>query len=233
MFSEAVDDVARRSRRFSQLADIGDYLNATVRECARLSLFSHDLVEDTLVVDAVPFVWQRPLNLIGMRAVKYADGSYPDFLRPGRILTDRQRYFYSASTYFVFAGAESGSSISVAYYTYPKRLQYYAIAERPATFDFFTEEWTYLTPPADEAAELIAQAKVSNWLLLRHYEAMKEGTLAKLFKSVGDERAGSTFALYKSMQGDIKTAEGMEAFQASQSAGRGIATQEGPLSDDG
>ncbi len=48
---------------------------------------------------------------------------------------------------------------------------------------------------------------MQNWLLKRWYEMILEGTLAKIYKTVGDERSKTSFSLYKSFQQDLLASE--------------------------
>jgi len=132
MFSEVVDNIIKRSARKDSLADIAAYVNQTVRECQSDGFFSRDLVEDQLTPTATPFVWNRPALFRKLRTVKYSqtgyEDIYPDFKMPGRVQKERDlesNYYYSAGTYFVFAGVQLSQLIPIAYYTHLARLYYY------------------------------------------------------------------------------------------------------------
>jgi len=122
------------------------------------------------------------------------------------LLRDHEHYYYGGPGYYAFAGLDSGSSIDIAYYSFLRKLPYYAVADRPATFSLEDNAWAYLTASTD-AEKLIAREAVSNWLLFDYYDTVVEGGLAKVLKVVGDERATATYALYKSYQNDLVAAE--------------------------
>lgn len=211
MFSEMVDRVINRSKRPDRLADIVNWANLTMRECQTRALFYKDLIEDEITVPqptADPFIWNRPTGVRLLKAVKYPDGSYPNFLKPGPVQKHQRQYFYAASTYYVFVGVSNSidSSITdpvvgIAYYQYLRRLGYYAVADRPAVYDESAQTWTYNPPTTDPDVQEADQALVANWLLLDHGALIEEGTLAKVFKDAGDsQRAVSTYSLYKQLQ---------------------------------
>ena len=94
-------------------------------------------------------------------------------------------------------------TISLAYFQRLAPLKYYAEGARPATYDEQTETWSYLTPPANEAEELAAQALVSNWMFLEHSATILEGTLAALWKETGDGRSQATYSRYQSLRSSM------------------------------
>lgn len=218
MFSELIDSCIQRSGRKDRQADIIDYANTTIRECQTLALFHRDLVEETVLATAEPTVWTLPNTFRQMRVVLYPDGMYPDYMMPGKQQKYLDRYYYAASGYMVFVGCGTQGAttlsqvIKLAYYSYLPRLKYYAVGSRPAVYDDETNAWTYNPVTTDPDEQAAARAKVSNWLLTHYNEMIKEGTLAKLFKSIKDqERSMMSYSLYKSMQEDIKKAEGFES----------------------
>jgi len=230
MFSEIVDDIVKRSGRLDRRADIVDYCNATIKELQAKVLFTRDLVETELTVSDIPLTWNRPTFFRTLRAVKYAqsgfDDIYPKFLMPGRQQRDRDlldQFFYAASDYFVFSGVTTSQTVKLAYYTRFRRYKYYVAAERPAVYDAENESWTYLqngsfvSTLGSDALNEAAQVKVANWLMLNYQELVKEGTLAKILKTVNDARAISTFALFKSMTEDFMSEEPHDTL-----AGQGI-----------
>lgn len=199
MFSELVDTAVSRSGRPDKRADVIAFINQTVREMVAKHYFAKNLVEDTVVASADPFIFQRPIRLQRFRTVQYANGTFPPFIQPGRKMADFDEYYYAAASYFVFkgavfAGSLSGSgNVNVAYYQFPKHLSYYGLGLRPATYDFDLEVWTYLPAfDVDEDTREQARDLVSNWLLRDWYDLVTEGTLAKIFKVVDDSNRAST-----------------------------------------
>ena len=219
MFSELVDRIVIRSGRPDRIADIRSYVHASIRECQMLAYFARDMTEDTITATAGPHIWERPANLRLMRTARYPGDIYPNFAGPGKRQLDEDYYYYGGSNYFAFSGIATGEEINVAYYSYAKRLAYYedaVVPVRPAVYDEELETWTYLqagsyvstlgTDALDEAARNL----VTNWLLLDWMDLIEEGGLAKIFKSVGDERSRTAFALFKSYQKDLKAGELIE-----------------------
>jgi len=202
-YSAAVDDVIARSGRPDRTADIIAFVRVTIRELQVLRFFKNDLIEDTLTAAIANYVWTYPQEFRQMRTVRYphfdAQGRqvYPPELLPGKRQKDFTDYYYAGPGYYVFAGSALGDAIDVAYYKVSKKLPYYALADRPATFSLETDSWSYLTNGTD-AEQLIAREQTSNWVLFNYYDTVIEGAMAKILKTVGDDRARSSFALYSS-----------------------------------
>ncbi len=210
--SSAVDDAIIRSGRPDRKTDIVAFVRTTIRECQVQAFFKNDFVEDTLTADGEVFIWKYPQEFRILRTVRYpfvnqrGQKLYPPEKLPGRAQRDEVYFYYGGPGYYVFAGLSANLDIDVAYYQTSKKLPYYALDTRPAVFDLETDSWTYLTA-SDEASQLIAREAVSNWVLFKYYDTIIEGALAKLFKSIGDERASSTYALYKSLQSTMLSTE--------------------------
>lgn len=121
-------------------------------------------------------------------------------------------------------------TIELAYYAKFRRYQYYNIGLRPAVYSRDLETWSFnlinipttppdigdvpsLLPPNNtfNTQQQYAIYLVTNWLLKDYYDTVLEGTLAKLFKAVGDARAGSSFALFKSMEDNLVADEAFES----------------------
>ena len=215
-FSAAVDDVVGRSGRPDRISDAISYVRFSIRELQTVEgyLFDSDIVEDVITATTEPFVFTPDLQLQKiwrtMRSVQYptifapnGDPIFADYVGIGRKQNQKDHFFYKSGTSFVFSGhggINVGSSINVpiniAFYTYSPILVYFkTVAERPATYSIEDNAWSYLTattPDEEEAARL----QVTNWVLERWYDAVVEGGLAKLYKTVDDTRAKSSFALY-------------------------------------
>jgi hypothetical protein len=211
-FSSAVDDAIARSGRPDRRSDIIAFVRTTIRECQVRSYFRNDMIEDSLIADGNVFIWNYPQEFRMLRTVRYpwtnqrGEFIYPPEILPGRNQQGQDYYYYGGPGYFVFSGLQAGVSISVSYYKNSKKLPYFETASRPATFSLETDSWTYLTATTD-AEKLSARELVSNWLLFNYYDLIIEGTLAKVFKIVGDSRASPSYALYKSLQNDLTANE--------------------------
>lgn len=213
-FSALIDEVKGRSQRRERIADMVSYARSTIRECQVQAHFEQDLVEGQFTIDAVPYEWARPMRLRALLAVKpngvldrHQNPIWFANKPPGEYrFGDRYFYYLSGST-FVFAGddLEASQMIDLAYFTYSRKFVYYeTTAERPATFDPETELWAYSAAyDVDDTTRAAGRELVTNWLLENWYDTILEGTLAKIFKAVGDQRSKMAFSLYKSQQKDI------------------------------
>lgn len=207
-FSSAVDDVVARSGRPNRKLDIIAFVRTSIRECQVKDFFKNDLVEDTLTADAEVFVWTYPQEFRMLRTVRYpysnqrGERLYPDEILPGKKQREETYFYYGGAGYYAFAGLASGALIDIAYYQNSKKLAYYDLAVRPATFSLEDNAWTYLTA-SDASSQLIAREQVSNWLIFNYYDTIVEGALNKIYNAVGDERSRSSYALYKSLQNDL------------------------------
>lgn len=214
-FSAVLDEAVKLAGRgIAARTQLASYARASMREPQVDNLFEKDLIEDTLTVDANPFIWTRPAEFRLFRTVKYTEETYPKYILPGRRQYDEVNFYYAASTYFVFNGLAAGATFGVAYYSYFPKLVYFAADARPARYFADLGEWQYLdgnsnyvdTLGSDDLDEA-ARALVTNWMLFDWNDLIMEGILAKQFKVQGDPRAPSHFALFKSMIKDLLQAE--------------------------
>ncbi len=216
-FSALVDEAILRSQRKDRIVDIVSYARSTIRECQVLAFFEQDLIEDSITATAVPFNWPRPLNLRTILAAKpqvvldrRGKKLYFKNRPPGQVVRDEDYFLYLSGDTFLFSGLslEVNNIIDIAYFTYARRFIYYIIVDRPATWNPETETWSYHADfSATQELKDKAEALVSNWLVFYWYDLILEGVLAKVFKSVGDERSRTAFALFKSMQKDLLSGE--------------------------
>lgn len=193
MYSEIVDAVILRSGRPDLALDVQSYVNQTIRQLSAKAFFDKNLVEDGVTAAADPHTWTRPVRLQRLQTVRYPSGLYPEFHRPGRVLRNKSYYYYAAATYYIFKGCSTGT-VAVAYFQFPKRLEYRAagIATRLAIYSQEDETWTYDPSLTTDALQLAQRENVSNWLLLDWYDLVMEGTLAKIFKQVKDTERSAT-----------------------------------------
>lgn len=214
MFSELVDICIERSRRLDKKADIISYVNQTIRDMQSRQMLYKNLHEDTITATANPMIWTPPVRFQRLRAVRYqSNRDRPKLKQPGLIQKDASSYYYRSTTYFVFVGHADNDLIDLAYYRVVPKLAYFAEGAREAVYDFTTETWSYPLQEANiaqmqaeglpaseiatqQAADLLLQpgleAAVSNWLLFDWFELVQEGTLAKLWKELDDEKRAAT-----------------------------------------
>lgn len=229
MFSELVDSIIARSGRPDRKADIVAHLNSTIRECQTQALFYKDLLEDQITLanpPANPTIWTYPRNYRILKAVQYPECVFPKHIKPSRLTRGEISYYYFASTYAAFFGVPNCNTntqqyINLAYYTKLPRLTYFPLGARPAVWDDVTQLWTYYTPPGytvvtvDPDISAADYLLVSNWLLDGYRDCIEEGTLAKIFKDLGDAtRTQSSFAQYSAQKNDIKQNELCEALDS-------------------
>lgn len=208
MFSELVDTVLARCGRTDRKEDIISYVNLTIRSVQAKIFCYNNLTEDQIEATADPFIWINPINFQKLKAARYNDGEYP-VSKMGKGQDTYPNRYYLGPGYVGFTGMEVGSLIDVAYYKFQPRLKYYEDNQRPATteFNYTTEQYNFsyydLTSIGDldytlVANQPLARAKVSNWILLKWREMIEEGTLAKVYKLIGEtERAATAFSLFE------------------------------------
>ena len=216
-FSALIDEAILRSNRKDRKSDIVSYARSSIRECQVLAYFEQDLVEASITVTALPHQWSRPLKLRELLAAKpqvtFSRRDKKIWFKnrpPGTMVRDVDYYLYLSGDTFIFTGTELavGNVIDLAYHTYARDFVYYDVADRPATYDPETQVWSYHDNyDIDSTKQETARDLVQNWLLRNWYDALLEGTLAKVYKTVGDERSKTAFSLYKSMQKDILSGE--------------------------
>lgn len=224
--SAAVDLCVARSGRVSRRADIVAFVRQTIYELQTRAMFRRDLVEDQLTANADPYVWEVPKRFRRLLPHVQYPGLFdeqgnPIYAREIDIGMRQNRfdwYWYQSGDSIVFVGhaatASATQSINVAYFSFAKPLAYYATESRPATFSLEDDEWSYLTATTDDDKE-IARALVTNWLLENWFDTCVEGALAKLYKVVGDDRAVTTFAMYKQLEATLLAAEPSVSVSAS------------------
>lgn len=216
-FSQLIDEtIAKAGRGLAARSSLVAYARSTMRECQLQAMFEKDRVEDQITATATPHIWTRPKSFRMMETVYYpAIGVFPHFKGPGRRQkSDHEYIYYAASNYYIFPDVENGDLIDLSYFNYFTPLVYFEQAERPARYFADLGEWQYLDGNGDyvltlgtDALDEAARDLVSNWLLFDYYDVIVEGTLAKIFKTNADQRAVSSFALYKSYQNNVLQGE--------------------------
>jgi len=218
-FSQIIDDTIRVSGRGKvEQTRIAGYARATMRECQVKATFKRDFTEDQITATADPHIWTVPASFRIMHTVRYPNEIYPHFREPGARQKDFDFFYYRATDYFAFKGIAATDLIDLAYYSYFMPLVYFEATKRPARYFADLAQWQYLdgngvyqTTLGTAALDTAAEALVSNWILFSWYDTILEGTIAKVFKINKDERAKSSFALFKSLQQDIILGEVVES----------------------
>jgi hypothetical protein len=215
MFSEVVDEVAKRSGRTEKVSQIAGMTNAILRRLHSKALFDRDFLTACAVPDHSrcvegAVVWKRPKNFRVLRTAKVG-AQYMRFERVGRNLEGRKFFYYAEGEYFIFQTGDFSCNVDVGYYIKPPMFVYKSPSERPAKWDPELCEWTYKIPNENQFAprlmsdedEVAAQEKVATWMLIEYQEAVIQGVLNLLYVSLGDERAGGTYALHTELIKDI------------------------------
>ncbi len=224
-FSQLVDSMAQETRRPDLILDVSTYLNQTLREVHfrpdtnAAILYAENLREDQLTADRDNgFIWSQPDPRIfqTLAAVRYDTICVSDDKArwvpertPGLGMSGLQRVYYRTGPGYAFMGYGGvGGKISIAWFEYPRRLQYFRPPDRPAT-QGEDGEWLYHPDyDVDEETRLIARQKVSNWLLNRWEDVIGEGVRAKVYKRVSDtERGRTAYSSFGALRGGLVTSE--------------------------
>lgn len=216
-FSNVVEEVVLQEFNRPHLRIVAaSYLNQTIRDVhfkknSRAAvLFGENRVETELVVTELPVVWQLPsvTRFQQIEAVYLKDcDRYLQPRNPANALVwgdnpDERFYFYRSGATFVMNGAEVGQTLAISYFQYPRHLRYFLANQGPATWNSDTESFD------TEDQALIDQ--VTNWLILRHTEALKEGVRAKLYRRMDNEiQARMAWSEFEDVRNVIHQSEGV------------------------
>lgn len=223
-FSQIVDEVVLEHLRPDLRDFIVSWLNETIREVHfdnRYSanstvLYESNRLEDQFSPSVLPAVWPIPsIPRFQQFETGYhvERGVYFKKLHPSRTFENGYQnldpYWYRSGSNIVFNGMNVNETANLSWFEYPRRLIYYTAATRPATYDITTDSWTYL--PAYDISDdtrQTAQDLVSNWLLLRWAEVIREGCRAKIFKRQGEDvRAKMCFSQFEALKMGLIAAE--------------------------
>lgn len=208
-FSQVIDTCSAEMARPDYLNFLPSWLNQVVREChlnpnsaERIPVgFARNLIEAAIVTNTdTGFVWDfpRPQRFQFMDAVLYADiGKYADErkLSRARIVADapgQTRYWYRSGNGLVFSGYPGiGATINVGYYEYPRRLIYYAQADRPCDWDEEDEAYVYHTVGAtnydlNDTTRASARDLCTNWIFETWPDIPLQGLRVKVSGRQGD-----------------------------------------------
>jgi len=221
-FSQIVDELAVELLRPDLISTISEYLNQTIRELhARRQtgnpvLYDANRLEAEVLIATLPATWPIPSvpKFQTLETVYFQErGVYADKRHPSRAfqngLNNDDPYWYRSGSSIIFNGILEGETVKLSYFEFPARLQYYAVAARPATYNFESESYTYLTAyDVDDTTRETARNLVTNWLLLRWSSVLKEGVRAKVFKRLGEkDRAGMCFSAFEAQREGLLSSE--------------------------
>lgn len=225
-FSQLIDEMVQETKRPDLLEEMIRYLNQTVREVhfepsrGNVVHYGENRREDEVTATAeTGEIWDipNPATFQAIEAVRYPTNGLGrmDFvpeITPGPNIASREFYFYRSGASFVFGGAYGyggiGGKIQLSWFEYPPSLKYKTVATRPASYD---EEigWTYHADyQATDELKATARALVSNWLLLRWADVLREGLRAKVYKRLSDDvRQRTSYSLFQQLRQGLYTSE--------------------------
>lgn len=216
-FSQVVDEIVTEHLRPDLLVSVTSWLNETIREVHfdnrngtnATVLYDANRVEDEFAPSVLPALWSIPAiaRFQQLETAFYVErGVYAKKRNPTRAYEDGyeniEPYWYRSGSQLAFNGISIGDTAKLSWFEFPRRLNYYTAALRPATYNIETDAWTYLSAyDVSDTTRENAQNLVSNWLLLRWTEVLKEGVRAKLFKRQGEEtRAKMCFSQFEALK---------------------------------
>lgn len=240
-FSQMVDKMVAELKRPDLTTEICSYVNQTIREMHiepvknNAIFFTSNLFEDQITSTLESgLTWSLPKisTFQQMRAVRFDNIAacdshesygytcesryeplFADEVKPGKIMSHKQHYWYRAGNYIAFKGYGGvGATLTLSWYEYPPVLTYYPSASRPVLYDDLSGFNTYLPQYSDSDADmLIAQQLSTNWLLLRWAVVIEEGVRAKVYKRLSDDvRARTCYSMYMAQRNGVYTGESAE-----------------------
>jgi hypothetical protein len=230
-FSQLVDKVVLETSRPDMLSQIADYLNQTIREIhaeperGKVYFYESNYREaQVTAASETGLTWTIPNVAIFQKelCVRFdnqwsRDGEpvYAEKMTPGPNMHRKDYFYYRGADSLIFGGRIGygglNAKVSIAYYEYPKGLKYYALADRPATYDY-EAGWTYGAGIVTPEQQLAAQERVSNWVLLRWEQVLLEGLRAKVYKRTGDEtRQRTCYSMFMQLRNLLVSSEAGDA----------------------
>lgn len=225
-FSQLVDKMTLETKRLDLRGEIATYLNQTLRELhmeptkGNVIHYRDNLKEDIQIATTEEgFYWDVPnpavfQGIVGCRYDSVLDQNgnsvwATEMMSPNRGMADRPYWFYRSGQRVFFKGYGGVMGIiSLAWYEYPRSLKWHDALSRAASYDD-EAGWTYAAEyDVDDTTRQIAQALVSNWLLLRWPTVIEEGLRAKVYKRLSDtERARTSYSMYQTLRQGLYTGE--------------------------
>lgn len=225
-FSQLVDDLVVETRRPDLRSEIATYLNQTIREVhfepsrGNVVFYGANRLETQIIASSENGeIWDipNPATFQGIETVRFASNylgrmEYAREVNPGPGIASTPFYWYRSGPSVVFGGTQGyggvGGIIQMSWFEYPRALKYKLAAEREASYDIELG-WTY-HPDYEGTPELmaLAESRVSNWLLLRWADVLREGLRAKIYKRLSDDvRQRTSYSLYMQLRQGLYTSE--------------------------
>lgn len=220
-FSQLVDSLVLEHQRPDMRETIAGYLNQTIRDvhakgtAGLLQLFGENRREVIFTPPAAPAVWPIPIpavfqHLEAVYAVEravYLQARRPHVsLVPSRDPLARY-YYYRTGGAYALSGITPNEQVRISYFEYPPYLFYYTHENRPATYD--RSAGAYVVNEAWAGTDAEALALVTNWLIERYGETLKEGVRVKLYRRLAaTEQATQSYATFEMQRAAIQNSEG-------------------------
>lgn len=225
-FSQLVDEMVVETKRPDLRSEIATYLNQTLREVhfepgkGNVVFYSENRHEIELTASSEQGeIWDipTPQTFQGIEAVRYPGKylgrmDYAEEVSPGPNMASKPFYYYRSGPSFVFGGIQGyggvGAKIQISWFEYVASLKYKVVADREATYDV-ESGWTYRMDYSGNAIlQAQARARVSNWILLRWHDVLREGLRAKIYKRLSDQvRQTTSYSLYMQLRNGLYTSE--------------------------
>lgn len=224
--SQIIDDLIAETMRPDMKRQMVGFANQTIRELhfeknSGMAIgFKSNLVETYLTADnddGFGYDIPRPQLFQRVEAVWFDSiGRYVRESNPASsMLSDLDSRFswYRSGHRLVFNGYGGvGSGIRLAYFEYPRRLEFYDQASRPVKWDTTEDIFVYKveydgTPELREKALWLS----TNWLIYRWQDYVMQGVKAKVYARLQQmDRARLAYAAFKEMVPHIISAETYE-----------------------
>ena len=224
-FSGLVDHIVTLTSRPDRRDMIVTALNSTIRDLHMRPVsgvsplgapikYAENMVEVEFIPTAdVPVLWPIPkpgifmaLSAIrcSLRQVNFMERN-PSSLIPLRDDYSAVGVYYKTGAQYAIAGAIPGAPLHIAYYTYLPALSYRSVNDRLVTV-IDSEYKLVALPDADPDAPTLALE--TNWMLARHWAALLEGTLSRVYRALNDlDRSKIAFSSFSEQRAVIQSTE--------------------------
>ena len=222
--SQLVDEMVAETLRPDMLMTISSFANQVIRELHQEPQsnaaigFSDNLNEAQLVASAEEgFLWQLPRPHLFQRMAlvwydrfgKQVSQRTPQTMNPSINPIVSDRFYYRTGTSFAFSGyGGQNAGIKLAWYEYPRKLEYKAGGARLVKWDNDLQEF-WFDPTLDTVEKReAALSQCSNWIMQRHEELVKQGLRTKIYARLGQyDRARLAYSQYEKLRPGMVSAE--------------------------
>lgn len=224
-FSGLVDHVVQLTSRPDRRDMIVTALNSTIRDLHMRPVsgvsplgapirYAENMVEvEFIATSDVPLLWPipKPGIFMALSAMRCALRQVNFMERNPSSLIPLQRDFaavgiyYKTGAQYAIAGAIPGAPLHIAYYTYLPALSYKPVADR--LVQVIDSEYRLVALP-DAEPDAPTLAAETNWMLARHWSALLEGTLSRVYRALNDlDRSKIAFSAFTEQRAVIQSTE--------------------------